>query len=306
MSEDYFTNRQDRYVVVEDCEPLADYCHSLVDRISTFSLRLTNQGSFNQDDRWQDGHPYEGSFDKFTKSVKNSLTQFQNDFAQKHSPSTSCENKSDTWIFPTLQLGVCDVRGDSRTTTDFLRSGAPGSSFKFATGYFNLIKDYQNVLINESASNFDLVMAHPKANGFYQAKGPAGGIPPAYTLITKQFFDKVKQKNGSADRIKLFEYQRSGWTFHGKGLWYYLPQSKNRPIATMVGSPNFGFRSVEKDLEAQFTIVTTNEQLQDVFHKEYDNMFKWTNQVNDSTFHEEGRHIPLWVRGVVLFFRNLF
>ena len=42
-------------------------------------------------------------------------------------------------------------------------------------------------------------------------------------------------------------------TLTKQGLWYYLPESKY-PIATMVGSANYGYRSVEKDLEAQVTI----------------------------------------------------
>ena len=38
-------------------------------------------------------------------------------------------------------------------------------------------------------------MAHPTANGFLGSKFPAGGIPAAYTLIMRKFFDLV-EKNG--------------------------------------------------------------------------------------------------------------
>ena len=37
------------------------------------------------------------------------------------------------------------------------------------------------------------------------------------------------------------EYTRPRWTFHAKGLWY-SPPGDTRPILTMVGSPNFGYR----------------------------------------------------------------
>lgn len=45
------------------------------------------------------------------------------------------------------------------------------------------------------------------------------------------------------------------------GLWYYL-QGQDRPCLTLIGSPNFGYRSVHRDLEAQIAIVTENEALQ--------------------------------------------
>lgn len=45
------------------------------------------------------------------------------------------------------------------------------------------------------------------------------------------------------------------------GLWYYL-QGQDRPCLTLIGSPNFGYRSVHRDLEAQIAIVTGNEELQ--------------------------------------------
>ena len=92
----------------------------------------------------------------------------------------------------------------------------------------------------------------PKANGFLGASFPLGGIPHAYTLIARQFFSAVG-RTGQSGRIRLHEYQRQGWTFHGKGLWLYPPKGEGDwlPMATMVGSPNFGYRSVERDLEAQ-------------------------------------------------------
>jgi phosphatidylserine/phosphatidylglycerophosphate/cardiolipin synthase-like enzyme len=65
-----------------------------------------------------------------------------------------------------------------------------------------------------------------------------------------------------------------GWTFHAKGIWYYLP-GETLPSATLIGSPNFGFRSVEKDLEAQITIVTTNPELRrDIDAEQVENLIK--------------------------------
>lgn len=57
-----------------------------------------------------------------------------------------------------------------------------------------------------------------QANGFQGAKGAAGGIPAAYTLIARNFH-KALVKAGQASRVKLFEYEKSGWSYHAKGLW---------------------------------------------------------------------------------------
>ena len=54
-----------------------------------------------------------------------------------------------------------------------------------------------------------------------------------------------------AARVRMFEYRRAGWTFHGKGLWYTEQASSPGPSLTMVGSPNFGYRSQKRDLETQ-------------------------------------------------------
>ena len=63
----------------------------------------------------------------------------------------------------------------------------------------NFFKEYLDEIVHKSESEFDLLMAHPKANGFLGAKGFAGGIPHAYTHIAKKFFNKIK-KYGLQDR----------------------------------------------------------------------------------------------------------
>lgn len=45
------------------------------------------------------------------------------------------------------------------------------------------------------------------------------------------------------------------------GLWYYV-EGNDRPCLTLIGSPNFGYRSVHRDIEAQIAIVTENDELQ--------------------------------------------
>lgn len=50
------------------------------------------------------------------------------------------------------------------------------------------------------------------------------------------------------------------------GLWLYLAGS-SLPCLTLIGSPNFGYRSVHRDLEAQIAIVTESRALQQQLHE---------------------------------------
>lgn len=50
------------------------------------------------------------------------------------------------------------------------------------------------------------------------------------------------------------------------GLWLYLAGS-SLPCLTLIGSPNFGYRSVHRDLEAQIAIVTESQALQQQLHQ---------------------------------------
>merc|ERR1719397_659229 len=145
--------------------------------------------------------------------------------------------EGDTLIYPTVQMGQLGIRQDSEITSKVLASGEQGGVFHFGSGYFNLTEEYCHQMMHSSKSGFQVLMAHPKANGFLGAKGPAGGIPHAYTAIARGFWNLLTDR-GLQNRINI------------KGLWY-SPPGEDRPVLTMVGSPNFGYRSVERDLETQ-------------------------------------------------------
>lgn len=140
-------------------------------------------------------------------------------------------------------------------------------------------------------------MINCQANGFLGAKGMAGGIPDAYSLIAQRFRN-MANKFGQDNRIFLKEYLKRGWTYHAKGLWYY-PSVGQYPCLTLIGSPNFGERSVKRDLETQLAIVTENEDLRKKLHDECHHLYKLALPLKE-------RDIPLWVYAMVFFFRDYF
>lgn len=107
------------------------------------------------------------------------------------------------------------------------------------------------------------------------------------------------RKLGQSSRVTLQEYLREGWTYHAKGLWYY-PPDQSTPCLTLIGSPNFGERSVKRDLETQLAIVTENEQLRKNFHDECKRLYALGLPLDNN------RMIPKWVYPMVYFFRGFF
>ena len=45
LSNDYFTNRQDRYFLIENCKELCDFYDELVQRVGEFSFVLQSDGT---------------------------------------------------------------------------------------------------------------------------------------------------------------------------------------------------------------------------------------------------------------------
>ena len=72
MSNDYFTNRQDRYVLIEDCGPLADFYDDLVSRVSEFSLQLGERNKVQLHSSWK-CHPYDGKREEFESAARQSI-----------------------------------------------------------------------------------------------------------------------------------------------------------------------------------------------------------------------------------------
>ena len=123
-----------------------------------------------------------------------------------------------------------------------------------STNFFIFQEFLSALLTRMNKTSVDILMAHPSANGFHGAPFPLGGIAHAYTFLASQFQRRIDERKagggGGGGGIRLHEYRRDGWTFHGKGMWFY-PPGETLPLATMVGSPNFGHRSQQRDLEAQ-------------------------------------------------------
>ncbi|XP_068761233.1 CDP-diacylglycerol--glycerol-3-phosphate 3-phosphatidyltransferase, mitochondrial-like [Montipora capricornis] len=305
LSSDYFTNRQDRYIEIKNCAPLADYFHGLVSTVRSFSFQLQPDNSTILSKTFP-FHPTQGFDDgeKFKVEAGKMLLTYLSQQKEKNSlRNIECTAKGDfdTWIVPLVQMFPFGIRQDEFVTSELLKSASDGSVMCLASGYFNLTRKYIDNILKSSAK-CEILTAHPTVNGFYEAKGVAGGIPHAYTLLLHDFF-KLILKRKQAHRITVYEYVRRHWTFHAKGLWYYLANNP-LPNLTLIGSPNFGHRSVYRDLEAQVAIITNNCDLREALHEEQSRLCRNAKSVTSETFALTERKTPFWVYCITRLIKN--
>lgn len=299
LSNDYFTNRQDRYVEIQD-QKLANFFDEFLKKVQEFSMQVDKNGDVHLHENWK-LLPYESNHETFANEAKKRIQTFFTDTFEEQKNQLEQASDNDTFIFPTLEMGQLNIHHDSTVVKRLLASLEKGTKLNIATGYFNLTQTLMDTIVSDCGADCSIIMAHPNANGFKGAKGPAGGIPDAYTLLARKFLEQIR-KHGQENRISLHEYERLGWSYHAKGLWVY-PVDSSLPCLTVVGSSNYGERSVNRDLEAQICLVTTNKALQKSLKNEYDHLTKYASTAEDQLV---TRFVPKWVRTVVFLFKNFF
>ena len=213
-------------------------------------------------------------------------------------PTKSIQSdRLDTWVVPSIQLYCAGLDDDHRWTLAFLDAVIEhvwSPRLSIATGYFNCPPDYCDRLLrlglprastesedlpSKSSGFFQVITAAPRANGFFGARGVMGLVPVMYNEYLQDF---LKRMQSSRSRGEICEFERPGWTFHAKGIWVEGKMYDNHdchtvadvadcaevsceqisgPFLSVVGSSNFGFRSVERDLEAQLFVGTSNINL---------------------------------------------
>ncbi|KAI7903160.1 uncharacterized protein BX663DRAFT_507666 [Cokeromyces recurvatus] len=304
LSTDYFTNRQDRYILFNQQPGLSSYYYDLLQLISDCSYQLTPLSEKKQyklvihniADPVKESRQYK-------KQMHHRLQQFIQSYQSK--PIKSEEAMADTAILPVIQMGPFRIRQDERMTLELLNIAHQQPkpwTIHLTSGYFNFTEQYKSFILKTRAC-FRFLTASPEANGFFNSKGVSRFLPPAYTFIEREFYRHVKRA-GRQSEISIEEYKRTGWTYHAKGLWVSLNDDK-LPTATMIGSPNFGQRSSERDLEAQALVITRNESLRKALHKEVDLLHQHSELVTNETFDKIDRRVPNGVKIATAFVKTM-
>ena len=228
LSRSYFEDRCDRYVVIEDAR-FADAVHSTLQVMSRASWKV---GADAQEEAPQ----------VEPQRMKAELERLMDN---EQRGSSEVEAEGAVYVSPMVQLGVLGMRNDERLTERLLEAAEQeGGRLDMATGYFNLTARMKE-LVWRVARRLDVavLVASPASNAWAGSKGASRHVPAGYATLARRFV----QGRSSDARLRLREWDRAGWSFHAKGLWYWGP----KVAATVIGSGNFGHRSHQLDLEFQ-------------------------------------------------------
>uniref|UniRef100_K3X456 CDP-diacylglycerol--glycerol-3-phosphate 3-phosphatidyltransferase n=1 Tax=Globisporangium ultimum (strain ATCC 200006 / CBS 805.95 / DAOM BR144) TaxID=431595 RepID=K3X456_GLOUD len=297
LSEDYFTNRQDRYVQMADCGGLAEFYHQFVSIVTSHSFQVTlkddRKGSSSNDIDSVDpmalkyelrGSSHDSGAEKATmKRAFEELVSVQthphDSVSADFDPTVDASSTTDAWAFPTLQFTPIDVTHDQVVLTEFIEQLPPNSALRIASGYLNF-PPFLDELLTRCNAHLDVILSAPVANGFFNANGIKGALPMAYSLIEQDFYEKTRTRDFTT---VLREFNRAQWTFHGKGMWW-SPTLEHAPQITIFGSSNFGRRSYGCDLESQVVLYTKNPDLQNRLKHEYDALTQHAEEVTDNVW----------------------
>eukprot|EP00301_Raphidiophrys_heterophryoidea_P000862 c10432_g1_i1.p1 GENE.c10432_g1_i1~~c10432_g1_i1.p1 ORF type:complete len:487 (+),score=86.98 c10432_g1_i1:29-1489(+) len=284
LSKDYFEDRQDRYTHFRNTSSLCNYFNDIVSTFCKYSFKLVPKATLAQQQKQSKQPPPRlaayGMLQAPSPSPLTNPSQFKDSLFRELTVLSSPKRWSDTptqthtWVFPSIQAGSLNINQDEALTCTTLRwAGRHNGAVDLATAYFNISSAYMPLVLGSHAV-FRLLTSSPRANGFYGARGIAAAVTPLYTRLQAQFVRRVETSKQSHERVRLFEWERGSSVFHAKGIWLSSPQMESSSaFATVVGSSNYGGRSINKDIEAQVTIITTHTGLKSKMTQEKQRLF---------------------------------
>ena len=256
LSNDYFTDRLDRYHVFSSKE-LTDFYAKIHDAVCDISYEVwpstERQGGFDLVTPHARGIPdpvwHSRRFQRYAKRTIEPLLQPK--ARQRMFPTVFDQEK--TFVYPLAQMDILLGRPHNRVVLDyefptFTSTEKPlmervltqfaedpklrPASWTFTAGYFNIDPDICERLLAAAPDApvpqpgkaaiekaCTVITASPWANGFYGSKGVSGMLPAAYTLLSRRFLRTAKEA-GKEDVVQLKEW-RKGTVGESGGMTYH-------------------------------------------------------------------------------------
>ena len=316
LNETYLNNRQDRYFIFKNNKKLTNHIYSMISKLSyycptvDYNQQLKNfninmdinkkRYEFKTDNTACLKHDIqinvENEPQKWIDFVSSQLFKF---VRPNKEYDDNNNNNNDTYVVIGTQM-MNKIETDSQITSFIL--SIPNVNIKIGTAYFNLADKYNKILLNTYSNiykkqngSLQILTASQKSNSFYKAKGFAGYVTPLYQYFAKQFEENINnihhiETNHNLKRQNLFKfyrYNRPKWTYHGKGIWIDFDKNEDPFSLTMIGSSNYGQRSVHRDSEMNFTVLTKNKSLRQRLNQEWTNLTQYTDKTQSAQKSEE-------------------
>lgn len=210
LSHDYFTNRQDRYIRIKNCEHLCDFFESIIDSLGQFSFKACANGECVYLNENNSEHPFNGAINDFSNSLSNRLKDVISTY-NTNNDINPLKSQSDAFIYPLIQINDCGIRTEELVTEKLFKLSPISSRIYLAVGYFNLTKNYIDFIVEHSGASYRILLSSPQANGFFGSNGFSNNIPSIYSYLEEEFFNNFSNLN-QENRISLHEYKRDNWS----------------------------------------------------------------------------------------------
>lgn len=162
LSNDYFTNRQDRYLLIED-KHLANFYAEFISKVQEFSIYVNRDESETLHPSWS-LMPYTADSSEFAIQARERILKYFNTVYDQQRTAFEENPSADTWIFPLIEMGQIGIHHDSLVTKKLLSSAVNGSQMNLATGYFNLTQTYMDTITVDCKAACNILMAHPNVS----------------------------------------------------------------------------------------------------------------------------------------------
>lgn len=278
LSLDYYTNRKDRYVLLENSSELTNYLERFYNifvdigdyivkdqktlqirskTVSHLKKRLQHRFSLFRyntqidDERLSQLQKYVTEFYK-KKTDIDLLTE--SDKPMKKKTVEEEVGLDESLIVPAFQSRLFSHYEDEKLMKSIWKllsncKDNKSANLTFASGYFNPVESTRDAFsLFPRNLQVQIITCHPTTNSFFNAGRIKGRTPAVYRIT---LLDWVR-RYGNKENFEFYEYLKKGSTYHVKGIWFWQYGEEFSEYMTIFGSSNFAMRSYKKDLEAQF------------------------------------------------------
>uniref|UniRef100_A0A7S3JRV9 CDP-diacylglycerol--glycerol-3-phosphate 3-phosphatidyltransferase n=1 Tax=Aureoumbra lagunensis TaxID=44058 RepID=A0A7S3JRV9_9STRA len=262
LSETYFTNRLDRYFVIQD-KSLARWHHHLTD----YFVAQENE-----------------KINATKNSFRNTITDISilSQKQKRHSKLRKNRKKNKrtkfsvgmVWCFPAMQNFHARIRQEEKLLFELIDTATllKGSSLGLATAYLNPPQDLINKIVKDPIS-IDIIFPASSAHGFASASGLRGIIPLAYNKIVQDLSFALSPFQNK----RLYAWQlNTNDSFHAKGVWLFQHGSA---LATITGSSNFNKRARQRDIELSYLLCSSDTRLRRAWTNEWHTYLRNTTRI---------------------------
>lgn len=283
LSEEYFVDRQDRYLffprqadtdntgrasvasfLLAFANTVEPHCHRV---LSGSKIRLPDEGTATSSS--------ETALRKLRVELESLVLEKETGLP---SSAAASPGAAGAVLLPLLQHAPAGLRLESSLLPRLLHAFAPDCQRAAAASpYPTFPPPLASALIAAlGPCKGSVLVASLSSHGFARGTGFKALLPAMHLRTVNS---ALATGPGSApSSVKVLHFSRPGWTFHAKGFWLWLAPSSSHgqtqqaepSVVSYVGSSNLGRRSWGRDLELGFVLSTGPGRLAQSLTREYE------------------------------------